>query len=268
MMAVGRGLRSLPLPSGFGAAHLIERNLRHHRRHWIIMLSGFFEPLVYLLGIGYGVGSLVPGIHLSGGRTVTYAVFVAPAMMASAAMNGAVYETSHNFFYKLRHQKIYDAALSTPLGVGDVALGEIGWALIRGSIYALGFVVIMTVLGLAASPWVVLALPAAVLLGFTFASVGVATTTFVRNWQDFDLVQLFLLPLFLFSATFTPLSLYPPALQAVIGLTPLYHGVDLIRRLSTGILGPGLLVDVLYLALLSTIALVIAGARLRFLLLK
>ena len=119
-----------------------------------------------------------------------------------------------------------------------------------------------------ASPWVVLALPAAVLLGFTFASVGVATTTFVRNWQDFDLVQLFLLPLFLFSATFTPLSLYPPALQVIIELTPLYHGVDLIRGLSTGILGPGLLVDVLYLALLSTIALVIAGARLRFLLLK
>jgi lipooligosaccharide transport system permease protein len=268
MSVVLTGLRALPLPSGLRSVHLIERNLVHYRRHWIIIVSGFFEPLLYLLGIGYGVGSLVPAIQGPGGRTLSYTVFVAPALMASSAMNGAVYETSFNFFFKLKHMKLYDAALTTPMGVADVALGEIGWALIRGSIYSIGFIVIMTVLGLVASPWAILAFPAAMLIGSTFAAIGTATTTFVRKWQDFDLVQLVLLPLFLFSATFTPITLYPPALQAVIQLTPLYHGVDLIRGLTTGSVGPGLLLDVAYLVVLSMIGLVIAGARLRTLLLK
>ncbi|HYM51070.1 MAG TPA: ABC transporter permease [Candidatus Limnocylindrales bacterium] len=267
-MAVLQGLRALPLPVGFRAAHIIERNLIHYRRHWIIIFSGFFEPLLYLLGIGYGVGSLVPAIHVPGGQTLRYAVFVAPALMASSAMNGAVYETSFNFFFKLKHMKIFDAALTTPMGVGDVALGEIGWAVARGSVYAIGFLVVMTALGLNASPSAILALPAAMLLGFTFASIGTATTTFVRTWQDFDLVQLILLPLFLFSATFTPISLYPAPLQVVIEATPLYHGVDLIRGLTTGALGPGLVVDVAYLVVLAAIGLTIAGWRMRALLLK
>lgn len=267
MSALLQGLRTLPLPAGFRAAHMVERNLTHYRRHWIIIFSGFFEPLLYLLGIGYGVGSLVPAIH-AGGRTLTYAVFVAPALMASSAMNGAIYETSFNFYFKLKEQKLFDAVLTTPMGVGDIALGEIGWALMRGSIYAIGFIVVMTVLGLNASPWAILALPAAMLVGFAFASMGTAVTTFVRKWQDFDLVQLVLLPLFLFSATFTPISLYPAALQVVIQLTPLYHGVDLIRGLTTGALGINLLVDVGYLLVVATIGLLIAGRRLQALLLK
>lgn len=268
MTAVLQGLRTLPLPTGFRAAHIVERNLVHYRRYWIIVFSGFFEPLLYLLAIGYGVGSLVPAIHVAGSRPLTYAAFVAPALMASSAMNGAVYETSFNFFFKLKHMKIFDAALTTPMGVGDIALGEIGWALMRGTVYAIGFLLVMTALRLVASPVAILALPAAMLLGFTFASIGTAVTTFVRSWQDFDLVQLILLPLFLFSATFTPLGLYPPALRVVIELTPLYHGVDLIRGLTTGALAPDLLLDVLYLAALSAVGLALSGARLRILLLK
>ncbi len=267
MSTVLLSLRTLPLPCGFRAAHMVERNLTHYRRHWIIIFSGFFEPLLYLLGIGYGVGSIVPAIHV-GGRALTYAAFVAPALMASSAMNGAIYETSFNFFFKLKEQKLFHAILATPMGVADIALGEIGWALMRGSIYAVGFIVVMAALHLLASPWAILALPAAMLLGFTFASIGTAVTTFVRTWQDFDLVQLVLLPLFLFSATFTPISLYPTALQVVIELTPLYHGVDLIRGLTTGVLGPGLLLDVAYLAALSAIGLAISGRRLQILLLK
>ena len=158
--------------------------------------------------------------------------------------------------------------LATPLGVADIALGEIAWALIRGTLYALGFIVVMVALGLAISPWAVLALPAAMLIGFSFAAVGTAASTFVRTWQDFDLVLTVLIPLFLFSATFYPITVYPGPLQVVVQLTPLYHGVDLLRSLTTGIIGPSILVDIAYLVVLGAAALLVAATRLQRLLLK
>jgi lipooligosaccharide transport system permease protein len=202
------------------------------------------------------------------GRPVSYAVFVAPAMMASSAMNGAVFETAFNFFFKLKYAKLYDAILATPLGVADIALGEVSWALIRGTLYALGFIVVMAALGLVTSPWAILALPAAMLVGFTFAAVGTAVTTFMRSWQDFDLILIVLIPLFLFSATFYPITVYPGPLQAVVQLSPLYHGVDLLRSLTTGAVGPWLVGDIAYLVLLGLIGLAIAAFRLQRLLLK
>ena len=92
-------------------------------------------------------------------------------------MNGAIYDSTFNVFFKLKYAKTYDAILSTPIGVGDVALGEIGWALIRGGIYAAGFLVVMVVLGLVLSPWAILAFPAALLVGFAFGAAGMAATT-------------------------------------------------------------------------------------------
>jgi lipooligosaccharide transport system permease protein len=188
--------------------------------------------------------------------------------MASSAMNGAVFETAFNFFYKLKYVKLYDAVLATPLGVADIALGEIAWALIRGTLYAFGFIVVMAALGLVISPWALLALPAAMLIGFSFAAVGTAASTFVRTWQDFDLVLTVLIPLFLFSATFYPITVYPGPLQVVVQLTPLYHGVDLLRSLTTGVIGPSILVDMAYLVILGAAALVLAATRLQRLLLK
>src|SRR3981081_1012744 len=165
-------------------------------------------------------------------------------MAPAAAMNGAIYETSFNFFYKLKYVKLYDAVLATPLGVADIALGEIAWALLRGTLYAFGFIVVMAALGLAISPWALLALPAAMLIGFSFAAVATPCSTFGRTWQDFDLVLTVLIPLFLFSATFYPITVYPGALQVLVQMTPLYHGVDLLRSLTTGIVGPSVLLDV------------------------
>jgi lipooligosaccharide transport system permease protein len=126
----------------------------------------------------------------------------------------------------------------------------------------------MAALGLAISPWALLALPAAMLIGFSFAAVGTAASTFVRTWQDFDLVLTILIPMFLFSATFFPITAYPGPLQVVVQLTPLYHGVDLLRSLTTGIVGPWILVDIVYLVILGALALVIAATRLERLLLK
>jgi lipooligosaccharide transport system permease protein len=253
---------------GRRALLLIERNLYVYRRGWLVILSGFFEPLFYLLSIGLGIGGIVGAIPGPDGRPIPYQQFVAPALLAQAAMNGAIAESTFNVFFKLNYEKVYDAVLATPLGPGDVALGEIGWALIRGALYSVGFVVVIVALGLASSPWIVLAVPAATLVGFAFAAVGMAATTFMRSWQDFDLIQLIVLPLFLFSGTFYPLQAYPEPLRIVVELTPLWHGVDLLRALTTGTADAGALIHVVYLVGLGLIGLVIVSRRLDRLLLK
>ncbi|OGO57934.1 MAG: ABC transporter [Chloroflexi bacterium RBG_16_69_14] len=247
---------------------LIERNLYVYRHGWMILLSGFFEPLFYLLGIGFGLGALVGTIPGPDGQEISYQLFVAPALLASAAMNGAITESTFNFFFKLNYNKTFASILSTPLSPGDVALGELGWALIRGGLYAIGFMGVMLVLGLFASPWVILAVPAALLVGFAFGAVGMAATSFMKTWQDFDLIQLVILPMFLFSGTFYPIDAYPEAIQLFIRLTPLYQGVDLIRSLTVGAISPILLVHVAYLAIMGFIGLAVTSRRLDKLLLK
>jgi lipooligosaccharide transport system permease protein len=248
--------------------HLVERNLYVYRRTWIVILSGFFEPLFYLGSIGFGLGALVGSVSGPGGQPISYQLFVAPALLASAAMNGAIAEGTFNFFFKLNYNKTFDAILSTPLSPGDIAVGELVWALIRGGVYAVAFILVMIRLGLVASPLVVLALPAALLIGFAFGGVAMAATSFMRTWQDFDLIQLVILPLFLFSGTFYPLDAYPEALRFLVQLTPLYQGVDLLRALVVGHLDASLLVHVAYLAAMGLIGLAIVARRLDRLLLK
>ena len=259
------------LPSGFGGRRsllLVERNLLVYRNGWMVILSGFFEPLFYLLAIGLGIGGIVGNLQGSDGAPIPYALFVAPALLASASMNGAIAESTFNVFFKLNFQKTYDAVLATPLGPGDVALGEIGWAVIRATLYALGFVVVILVLGLVRSPWAVFAVPAATLLAFAFAAVGMAATTFMRSWQDFDLINLVVLPMFLFSGTFYPLTAYPEPLRVLIMVTPLWQGVDLIRSLVLGLVEPSILWHVAYLGTMGLVGLSVAGRRLDRMLLK
>jgi lipooligosaccharide transport system permease protein len=256
------------LIGGRRAGLMVERNLYVYRRTWLVIVSGFFEPLFYLLGIGFGLGALVGAVNGPGGQEISYQLFVAPALLAASSMNGAIAESTFNVFFKLNYQKTYDAILSTPMSVGDIALGEISWALIRGGLYSFGFLAVMGLLGLVVSPWVILAFPAALLIGFAFAAVGMAATSFMRTWQDFDLIQLVILPLFLFSATFYPLDTYPEALRVIVQLTPLYQGVDLIRSLTVGAISPILLVHVAYLVAMGLIGLAITSRRLDKLLLK
>lgn len=245
----------------------MERNLMVGRRHWFILLSGFVEPLLYLFSIGVGLGQLIDTFEY-GGQTVTYVAFVAPALLAASAMNGAVLESTMNIFFKLTYDKTYDAMLATPIGVRDIAVGEVSWSLLRGAVYSLGFVAVMAVMGLVTTWTVLLAIPATVLIGFAFASVGMAATTFMRSWQDFDLVTLATLPLFLFSATFYPLETYPEWLQFVTRVSPLYHGVELIRASTLGIFDISLLGHALFLVVMGAIGVVVAGRRLDSLLLK
>ncbi|MGI9053791.1 MAG: ABC transporter permease [Ilumatobacteraceae bacterium] len=262
------GLRLLPpeLLAARRPQRMFERSLMSTRRTWIIIVSGFFEPLFYLLSIRIGFGELVGDID-TGGQLIPYAEFVAPALMAASAMNGAVYDSTMNVYFKLRHAKTYDTILSTPMTPADVALGEIGWAVIRGFVYAVAFLITMWALGMAGSPWIVLALPACVLIGFAFASVGMALTTYMRSWADFEYVSAVTLPLFLFSATFYPLSSYGDW-GWVVQLSPLYHGVALVRGANLGQLEWSMLGHAAFLAAMVVIGLSVAARRVQSLLLK
>jgi lipooligosaccharide transport system permease protein len=231
--------------------------------NWLVVLSGFFEPIFYLLSMGLGLGALVGTISTEGGQEVPYAAFIAPALLAVAAMNGAIYDSTWNVFFKMQFAKLYEGMLSTSLGPLDVALGEILLALTRGGLYAVSFMIVMQVLGLNLAWTALLALPAVLLIAFGFASVGMAITSYMKTFQQMDVITFVLLPMFLFSATLYPITVYPPAVQWFVQAMPLWHGVELVRGLTTGALAPGMLVHVLYYAIMVVGGLVFTTRRLK-----
>jgi lipooligosaccharide transport system permease protein len=253
------------------SAAVTERNisaLRSGPVYWLVILSGFFEPLLYLLSIGVGVGELVGDLTLPGGPTISYAAFVAPAMLAASAMNGALVETTFNFFGKIKYMKLYDGVLATPVRPFEIALGELCWAMVRGAIYSAGFLVVMVLMGLTSAGWALLAFPASLLVGFAFGGLGMALSTFIRSWQDFDLMGSVQYALFLFSGTFVPPDSYPVALRVIVELTPLYHSVELLRAITTGAVGWGTCGHAGYLLAATALGLAVAGRRMGRLLLK
>jgi lipooligosaccharide transport system permease protein len=257
-----------PRLGGRGSAHLIERHARVYRHTWSVLISGFFEPLFYLFSIGIGLSKLVGTVVLPGGQHVGFTSFVAPALLATSAMNGAVMDSTFNVFFRMKYAKLYDAALATPMRTDEIALGEVGWALIRGGIYSVAFMVVLLAMGLVHSVWAVLDVPTALLIGFGFAGAGMAATTYMKSWQHFEFVLLATVPMFLFSTTFYPLSVYPRPVQVIVECTPLYQGVVLLRGLTLGNLSPSLLWSVAYLAVMGVVGLAIAGRRISKLLLK
>lgn len=230
---------------------------------WIIVLSGFFEPVFYLASMGIGLGAYIENVTMTGGVEVSYAAFIAPALLAVSAMNGAIYDSTWNVFFKMNYGKLYDGMLATSLGPLDVALGEILYALMRGLVYATGFMVIMQVFGLNLAWTAIFALPAVVLIAFGFASLGMAVTSYMKTFQHMDWINFVLLPMFLFSATFYPITVYPEWVQGIVMAFPLWHGVELIRGLTTGILSPAMLVHVGYYVVMIAIGLVFTTKRLR-----
>jgi lipooligosaccharide transport system permease protein len=264
----GYAARTTPLAllGGRYASRVLERNILVYRRSWIFIVSGFFEPLFYLLSIGIGLSHLVGPIRV-GDQLVPYTAFVAPGLLASSAMNGAMIDSTFLVFFKLKIAKTYDAMLVTPLGVGDVALGELSWCVLRGALYSAAFLAVMAILGYIVSPWAVLCWPAAILISLAFASAGMAGTTYMRSWQDFDMISLAFIPLFLFSATFYPITVYPGWLQLVVRCTPLYQGVVLVRAADLGIWAPILLAHIAYLVTMVVAGVLITRRRLGALLL-
>lgn len=247
------------------AGAVTARNITALRRsgYWLVLVSGIFEPMLYLFSIGIGVGGLMPELQLDDGTTVKYATFVAPAMLAVSAMNAAMSETTYNFFAKLKWAKTYDAMVSTPLRPFEIAAGELMWALLRGAFYAAVFLGVMLGLGLTTLGWVLPALLASVMIGFVFGGLGMVASTMIESWQDYDYLSVAQFALFLFSATFVPLGSYPVPLQVVVEALPLYHGVELVRALTLGRPDWATLIHVAYLLGVGAIAITIAARRLQ-----
>jgi lipooligosaccharide transport system permease protein len=234
---------------------------------WMIVVSGFVEPVLFLLSFGYGLKDLVGDITVAG-QPIGYVAFIAPALLATSAMNGAIYDSTMNVYFKLNHDRIYHGMLSTSLGPMDVALGEIGWALLRGLSYAVGFMAIVTPLGLIPSAWGILAIPAAVLIAFGFASFGMAVTSYMKSFQQLELVNIVLLPMFLFSGSFYPLDVFPEWLQTIIRLFPLAHAIDLIRGLTLGNISWALAGHAMYFVVMIVVGLFFTTKRLNALFMR
>lgn len=256
------------LSSGNVRAVLERGFLVIRNQNWMILVSGFFEPVFYLLAMGIGMGSLVGEVTGPGGQPITYAAYIAPALLATSAMNGAIYDSTWNVFFKLRFAKLYQAMLQTSLGPLDVALGEILMALFRGFLYAVGFLGVLGVMGLVTSWWALLMVPVAVLIAFGFASLGMAVTSYLTSFQQMDVVNFVMLPMFLFSATLYPITVYPEPIQWLVMAMPLWHGVELMRQLSVGHFTGMTLVHVLYFLGMTGAGLWLTTVRLRALFLR
>jgi len=248
---------------------LVERSVYAAKSsNWLIIVSGFVEPVLYLLAFGFGIGQLIGTVTDASGNPVSYAAFIAPALLATSAMNGAIYDATWNVFFKMHFGKIYQVMLSSSMGPLDVALGEIAWALIRGAAYSVGFMAIVAPLGLITSWWGILAIPAATLIAFGFASIGMAITSYMKTFQQMNWVNFFLLPMFLFSGTFFPVSVYPEWIQMVVKALPLWQGVELIRSLTLGNIGPEILGHVAYFVVMIGLGLWFTTTRLKVLFMR
>jgi lipooligosaccharide transport system permease protein len=232
---------------------------------WLVVLSGFVEPVFYLLAMGVGLGQFIPNLSDGAGNEVTYAAYIAPALLAASAMNGAVYDSTWNVFFKMHFGKLYQGQLATSLGPLDVALGEISYALMRGLAYAIGFMVVVGSMGYVPSAWGLLAIPGALLVAFGFASVGMGITSYLKNFQQMSWINFFLLPMFLFSGTFFPLTVYPEWAQWIVQALPLWQATDMIRSLTLGVLSWSVLWHVLYFVAMIVLGLWFTTKRLSYL---
>ena len=217
----------------------------------LTFVAGFVEPVLFLIAFGYGVGGMVGDITDSNGNVISYAAYIMPALLATSAMNGAIFDSTWNVYFKMQFAKLYQGMLATSLGTLDVALGEIGWAMFRGFVYAIGFVTVVGSLGLLPSlGGAILAVLAAGIVAFAFASVGMGVTSYVKSFQQLDMITFLLLPMFLFSGTLFPLSIFPEWAQVLINSLPLRQAIDLVRDCMNLNLSWSLLGHVAYFAVM------------------
>ncbi len=229
---------------------------------WTLLVNGLFEPFLYLMSVGVGIGTLIgaPGRAIAGGYS--YASFVAPALLATSAMNTATAETIWGLWFRMRFEKFYDSLITTPLTAYDIAVGETTAATLRGLFAGACFLGVLAVLGMTHSLWALLALPAVALTAFSFAAAGLAAATLMRELHHNQYVQLVMLPMFLFSATFYPLSIYPTAIHDIVAALPLYQATNLIRGLTLGNVGIPQVFAAVYLAVFGLLSLWFGARRL------
>ncbi len=228
-----------------------------YRRTWRWnILPNFFEPVLYLVSIGIGVGAYITEM---GGTS--YLAFLAPGLVCVAAMNGASFEVTYNIFVRLTFEKAYDAIMTTPVEPDDILAGEVLWAVTRSCIYGGCFFIVIALTGLAPLPSSLLALPLIPLAGLLFSAIGLTFSLRIPNIDFFSFYfTLFLTPLFLFSDVFFPLEeRIPEKWQWIAELLPLLHPVRLARAAFRGEISLILLWDLVYLLGMSL--LLLAWAR-------
>ncbi len=210
-----------------------QRNFLVYRRLWHRSLAfGFLQPILFLTAMGIGVGTLISADNLSAFGGVPYLHWLGPGLLSAMAMQTATFESTYPIMNKIMWGRNYEAMLSTPLETRNLVVGELFWVSFRIGTLAAVFLVVLTIFGIVRSPFAVLAVPVAMLIGVAFSSCLYAFTATQRNDVGFSALFRFVInPLFLFSGTFFPLSRLPDAIEWIAWATPLYHGVQLVRGL-------------------------------------
>lgn len=213
------------------AASVWRRDAAVFRKIWKgALMPSFFDPLLYLFALGFGLGTYIARIN-----GIPYREFIAPGLLASSAMYAASFESTYNVFLKLRFHRIYEAIVATPVEPADVVLGELAWAATRSVIYGSVFLLVVAALGLASSPLALLMIPVLFVGGFCFAVIGMGFSGLIVSIDFYSYYfTLFITPMFLLSGIFFPLSRLPGVAQVIAWFTPLFHLVRLSRSLVSG----------------------------------
>ncbi len=234
-----------------------KRNFALYRRTWRLnLLPNFFEPVLYLVSMGIGVGAYIQEM---GGTS--YIAFIAPGLVAVAAMNGASFEVTYNAFVRMNFEKTYESMLTTPIQPEDVLAGEILWAVTRSTIYGGAFLLVIAAMGLVGPGRALIALPLVPLTGLLFAAIGIAFSLRIPNIDLFSFYfTLFLMPLFLFSDVFFPLKERLAGIWLYVAeVLPLLHPVRLMRTAFDGSFSTTVLWDLGYVVVLAGVLLVTAA---------
>ena len=237
--------------------------LTNYRRTWRgSIYTSMLSPLLYLGAMGIGLGKLVDAHGTARLGGLSYLAFLAPGLLAAAAMQAGVEESTYPVLGSVKWRRTYYAAAASPLRPADLFHGHLLFTTMRLAMNSAIFLAVMALFGAVASPWALAALPAAVLTGLAFAAPVEAWAITVTKDTSFALIFRFgLIPLFLFSGTFFPITQLPAWLRPLAYITPLWHGVALCRSLTLGTasLG-GALAHVTYLAAVAAVS-IAAGNR-------
>ncbi len=240
--------------------------LTNYRRTWRgSIYTSFLSPVLYLGAMGLGLGKLVDAHGTARLGGVGYLAFLAPGLLAAAAMQSGIEESTYPVLGSVKWRRTYYAAAASPLRPADIFHGHLLFTLMRLAMNSAIFLVVMAAFGAITSPWVLAAVPVAVLTGLAFAAPIEAWAITVSKDTSFALVFRFgMIPLFLFSGTFFPVTQLPVWIRPLAYATPLWHGVALCRSLSLGTatLG-GALVHVGYLAALAAVSIVVGNRTYR-----
>ena len=235
-------------PSPREATRVAARNARVFSKLWKgSLLPQFLDPLFYLVALGFGLGTYIASIN-----GVPYKEFIAPGLIASAAMWSASFECTYNVYLRMNETKLYDAILATPIEVPDLVAGDLAWSSLRAAVYGTVFLSVVTAFGLIESWWALAIPPLVVLGGLAFSTIAYTFTALIPR---IDLYSYFftlgITPMFLFSGIFFPFDRLPTVAEVIAWFTPLYHLVAITRALATGSVGLDVVLHAVVLVAIS-----------------